>query len=79
MDQHNLWQRLGQRAAADKKKVLILAGTIDATIIFSELKDDASATLGAESIDWRDIEGGHDFPITMADRVVEEVTAFWGI
>jgi pimeloyl-ACP methyl ester carboxylesterase len=69
------WKKLGLR----KDKIMIIAGTTDAVIVQKELEADASVALGADKVEWKVLEGGHDFPITSANKVVQEVSGFWGI
>jgi len=71
--QNVAWKRLGLR----NDKILIIAGSKDPIIFHEELKEDASEALGNEKIDWRVIEGAHDFPITDADEVVANICKFW--
>ncbi|KAI9732074.1 MAG: hypothetical protein M1818_007669 [Claussenomyces sp. TS43310] len=73
--QHESWRRLGLR----DDKTLIFAGTTDPIIYVEELRDDAEATVGKDKIEYRVIEGAHDFPITNADEIVGIVCDFWGI
>ena len=79
MDQQVAWSRVGQYHSSKKSKVLIIGGKTDTTIINGELKEDAEASLGKENMDWRDIDGGHDFPITKPEEVIAIVVDFWGI
>lgn len=44
-----------------------------------ELKLDAFDTIGAENVEWRVIESGHEFPLTHAEEVVNEICGVWGI
>jgi hypothetical protein len=73
--QEAAWKRLGLRA----DKVLFFAGRTDPIIIPEELRPDAEALLGREKVEWRLIEGAHDFPITDSGRVVREICEFWGM
>ena len=40
---------------------------------------DAKEAIGADKVEWRVIEGGHEFPITRAEEVVKEVCGVWSI
>lgn len=71
---HEGWTRLSIR----NDKVLVIAGTTDPVIIAKELYEDAEATIG-DRLDFREIVGGHEFPVTDADKVVDIVSEFWGI
>jgi hypothetical protein len=73
--QQESWKRLGLRP----DKTLILAGRTDPIIIPQELRPDAESLLGREKVEWRLIEGAHDFPITESGRVVGEICGFWGM
>ncbi|TVY83988.1 Serine hydrolase-like protein [Lachnellula suecica] len=72
---HERWKKLG----ALKEKVIIIAGKTDPIIVADELHEDATATVGADNIEWRVIEGGHEFPISCPDEVVNEIAGVWGI
>jgi hypothetical protein len=73
--QQATWKRLGLRP----DKTLFFAGRTDPIIIPTELKSDAEALLGKEKVEWRLIDGAHDFPITDSARLVDEMCAFWGM
>jgi len=47
--------------------------------IADELNEDAKATIGEDRLEWRVIEGGHEFPISRPDEVVDEIAGVWGI
>ena len=40
---------------------------------------DAKEAIGSEKVEWRVIEGGHEFPITRGEEVVKEVCGVWGL
>lgn len=44
-----------------------------------ELEVDAREFIGTEMVDFRIIEGGHEFPITKADEIVEQLSVVWGL
>jgi hypothetical protein len=44
-----------------------------------ELQEDSFDTIGAENIEWRVIDSGHEFPLTHADEVVNEICGVWGL
>ncbi|KAG0651040.1 hypothetical protein D0Z07_2506 [Hyphodiscus hymeniophilus] len=69
------WGKLGLR----KDKVLIIAGSTDVLIVASELEVDAKDVIGAGNVDWRVIEGGHEFPITCGEEVVERISEIWSL
>ncbi len=69
------WRKLGKRG----DKVLIIAEKTDAVIVSRELTEDAEGAIGSEKVEWREIEGGHQFPITRAEDVVREISGVWGI
>jgi pimeloyl-ACP methyl ester carboxylesterase len=73
--QQQAWKRLGSRP----DRTLIFAGRTDPIIFPRELRPDAEALLGPEKVEWRLIDGAHDFPITESQRVVKEICAFWGM
>ncbi|KAH8602840.1 Alpha/Beta hydrolase protein [Bisporella sp. PMI_857] len=68
------WKELGKR----KDRVLIMAGSTDTIIIPEELKIDATELIGSANIEWRIIDGGHEFPITRGDEVVKQISEVWG-
>lgn len=47
--------------------------------IANELNEDAKATIGEDRLEWRVIEGGHEFPISRPDEVVDEIAGVWEI
>jgi hypothetical protein len=42
------------------------------------VKVDTKEAIGSGKVEWRVIEGGHEFPITRGDEVVKEVGGVWG-
>lgn len=44
-----------------------------------ELKRDAFDAIGAQNIEWRVIQSGHEFPMTHGVEVVNEICGVWGI
>lgn len=44
-----------------------------------ELHDDAIEAIGEEHVEWRVIKGGHEFPITVPELVVEKISEVWGL
>lgn len=71
-----LWRKLRER----KDQVLILAGEEDPVILAGELKEDAEEAIGSDRVDFRIVVGGgHEFPMTMPDAAVREVSEFWGL
>ncbi|KAF4632706.1 hypothetical protein G7Y89_g5414 [Cudoniella acicularis] len=69
------WKKL----AMLREKVIIFVGSTDEIIVPEELHEDAKAAIGGERIEWRVIEGGHEFPITHPDLVAKEISQIWGI
>ena len=47
--------------------------------IADELHEDSKEAIGADKVEWRVIEGGHEFPIASPDKVVKEIAGIWGI
>lgn len=74
-EKHETWRKLKTR----KDKVLIIAGTTDPVIIARELHEDAAGTIGQENIEWREIQSGHEFPVSHADEVVDMISEAWGL
>lgn len=60
-------------------KTLIIGGSTDPIVNAEELKEDSIKLLGADKLEWRLIDGAHDFPATDPDKVVNEICGFWGI
>lgn len=44
-----------------------------------ELEADATEIIGKNKIEWRVIDGGHEFPLTRAEEVVKEICGVWGL
>ena len=40
---------------------------------------DAKEVIGPGKVEWRVIEGGHEFPITRGEEVAKEVCTVWGL
>lgn len=57
-------------------KVLVICGEHDAIIVKDELIEDAKSVLKGH-VDFKVVNGGHEFPITKSDEVVEEIVSFW--
>ncbi|KAL3419338.1 alpha beta hydrolase family [Phlyctema vagabunda] len=70
-----VWRMLGLRS----DRVMIIAGSTDSVIVPAELEVDATAAVGSEHVDFKVIEGGHEFPITRALEVVDEIERHWTI
>jgi surfactin synthase thioesterase subunit len=77
------WKQLGAvlQAPASRHpgKILFFVGAKDPIIIPDELRPDAEALLGSEKMEWRVVEGAHDFPITESAEVVRDIVEFWGL
>jgi pimeloyl-ACP methyl ester carboxylesterase len=74
-ERRETWRKLGKRA----DKVLIIGGSRNPVIVAEELREDAIEAIGEEKVVWRVVDGGHDFPITRREEVMEEVCDFWGL
>lgn len=44
-----------------------------------ELEPDAAEVIGLDKVVFRIMEAGHEFPITMADEVVRQISEVWHI
>ena len=44
-----------------------------------ELEIDAADRIGKDKIEFRIVDAGHEFPITKADEVVEELWKIWNL
>lgn len=42
-----------------------------------ELEEDAKEAIGADKVVWRVVDGGHEFPISKPDSVVEHISEVW--
>jgi pimeloyl-ACP methyl ester carboxylesterase len=69
------WRILGKR----KQKVLVVAGTTDSIIILNELHEDVNKAAGVENVVWKEVDGGHEFPISESAKVVDLVSEYWGL
>ncbi|KAL2064865.1 hypothetical protein VTL71DRAFT_4005 [Oculimacula yallundae] len=70
------WKVLGER----KEKVLVIVGEKDAVISTDELRVDVEEAIGKGRVQFVVVDGGgHEFPITTPERVVRELSEFWGI
>ncbi|KAH8815272.1 Alpha/Beta hydrolase protein [Xylogone sp. PMI_703] len=77
---HENWKKLGStKSGVGKDKVLIIAGSKDPLIIAKELKPDAEDAIGRDKVEFKTIEGAHEFPVTSAGEVVDVICEFWGI
>jgi pimeloyl-ACP methyl ester carboxylesterase len=71
-----IWRMLGMRS----DKVLVMVGTEDPIILPGELREDAVRAMGGDkALEWRVVEGGHEFPIESAEEVVDEISKVWGL
>jgi len=43
------------------------------------VEPDSKSIIGGKNVDWRVIEGGHEFAITRAEEVVRQVAEVWGL
>jgi len=74
-NQHETWKKL----AEGKGRLVVIAGQTDAIIKCDELREDVVEVAGKERVIWREIEGGHEFPITKGGKVVDLIAEVWGI
>jgi predicted esterase len=74
-NQQTAWKRL----AIQNRKILIFVASHDPIIFPEDLKPDVEELLlGTESkIEWRKIEGAHDFTNTHLEKIVEDISVFW--
>lgn len=68
------WKKLAKR----QTKVLVVAGSEDAVIIANELKEDAEGFLGRK-LDWKVVDGGHEFPVNKSEEVSKLVVEYLDI
>jgi hypothetical protein len=45
--------------------------------VASELEEDAKEAIGAENVVWGVVRGGHEFPMSQPDLVVELIAGVW--
>jgi pimeloyl-ACP methyl ester carboxylesterase len=91
--QHASWAKIGNRLSAQKaknadqpavdnglwkSKVLMILGRTDPVIVREEVEADAIACLGRDNVEVVIVDGGHDFPITMPEVLVDALLKFWG-
>ena len=92
-NQHEEWARIGQRLNAQKLnaaigksvvkgdlqdgKVLIICGKKDVLILANELGEDAAKCLGPGNFDLKEVDAGHDLPVTRSREIVDFIQEFW--
>jgi len=70
------WKVLGGK----EEKLLVIVGEKDAIVLVEELRVAVEEALGAGRVDYRVLEGeGHEFPMTASDKVIRELSEFWGL
>ncbi|KUJ22571.1 alpha/beta-hydrolase [Mollisia scopiformis] len=74
-EKHETWTKLSTR----KDKVLIIVGSTDPVIIAKELHEDAGSTIGYDNLEWREIDSGHEFPVSKGDETVAVISEVWGL
>ncbi|KAB5551151.1 Alpha/Beta hydrolase protein [Coniochaeta sp. 2T2.1] len=75
MDQHAAYARL----AATGVPVAVVFGSKDTVVDERGYREDGLEIMGGEDrVMWRVVEGGHDFPMTNVDAVMEVLEEFWG-
>lgn len=47
--------------------------------VAGELEIDAAIIIGKDKVEFRIIDAGHEFPITKADEIVEDIWELWGL
>ncbi len=57
----------------------MIVATEDPIIAVEELREDATAVVGADRIEWRVVDGAHDIPVTAPSEIVDAVCTFWGV
>ncbi|KAK6442106.1 hypothetical protein LTR95_001660 [Oleoguttula sp. CCFEE 5521] len=80
--QHERWRRIGERQQGDEqgdalieRKVLVVLGGEDGTIVPEETAEDATSAFGRENVRVEVIEGGHDVVVVNAEgcgKLIEE-------
>ncbi|KAF2223688.1 Alpha/Beta hydrolase protein [Elsinoe ampelina] len=77
-EQHESWRRISrQKDSLKGGKVLMVLGTEDGVIVKDEVEEDARECLGADGLEVRTVEAGHDLPIVKAKEVVAHIVDFW--
>ena len=73
--QHAAWKRLLRQ----KRKLLIIVATHDPIIVPEELKPDVEEMVrgSGSEVEWRALEGAHDFTSTDPESIVDEICTFW--
>lgn len=88
--QHETWSAIGQRLSEQRKlppseqqaeglqnrKVLIIYGKNDTTILAEDLVEDASRYLDG-NVEFKHLDAGHDFPVSNSDEVATFILDFW--
>ena len=94
-NQHGAWARVGRRLNAQKLnasiakessveelkggKVLIVCGKTDVLILAKELREDAAQCLGEANFELREVDAGHELPVTRSREILDLISEFWGI
>ncbi|KAH6709511.1 prolyl aminopeptidase-like protein [Leptodontidium sp. MPI-SDFR-AT-0119] len=70
------WRVLGEM----EEKVLVIVGEEDTIVLVDELRVDVEEAVGAGRVEYRVLDGeGHEFPITVPEKVLRELSEFWGV
>lgn len=75
MGQHETYKKLGET----KVPVAVVFGRKDTVVDEKGYREDGCMELlgGEQRVTWKAVDGGHDFPMTHAEEVVEIMEDFW--
>ena len=95
VNQHHTWTRLGNLLSKESSsrpteftrpnrlcgsRVLLILGCLDEVVDNKQTCADARHTLGADNVQIVYInDGGHNFPMTNGEEVVEVISKFWNL
>lgn len=83
-NQHETWKRAGDVIRGDegdsvmsKGKVLCICGAEDDVVRAEHVVEDLETFFGKEHFEFETVPGGHGFPWTQGDAIVQLVSDFW--
>jgi len=94
MHQHSDWKKACNFIKGDKlqttpssqssklfnSKILVIFGDDDSVVVEKEVSEDLLEMIGGpEHVDFKTVPGGHGFPVSSSDEVIELIADFWGL
>ncbi|KAK0662058.1 putative hydrolase [Cercophora samala] len=77
MGQEGAYEKLALRGGEKGKKTVIILGRDDELVNPGEYEEDLKPLLQEGNVVWKVVKGGHDFPMTWAEEVLEVVYEVW--